>query len=189
MHRRLLQSFVVAVAAATLTVAPRSAEAQCSLGYTFTAWAGGASCYRLTTRTLTWDAAVQQATDFGGWLATLNTSVENTAARGFVNGTVAGNTSVFIGYNDIATENVFVWQNGEATHGFSNWSSGEPNNVGNEDATELLTNGAWNDLPTGLERYGLIESAVTSTVPEPSTYALLGSGLAFLGLVARRRRR
>src|SRR3712207_1253579 len=138
MARRLWQSLAAVAVAALVSAAPRTALAQCSAGYTFTSWSGGASCYRLTTSALTWDQAVAQASSFDGWLATLNTAAENTAARGFVNGTIAGNTSVFIGFNDIANEGQHVWLNGEATNGFANWNVGEPNNVSNEDATELL---------------------------------------------------
>ena len=43
---------------------------------------------------------------------------------------------------------------------YSNWNPGEPNNVRNEDCTELLANGKWNDLPcTGYSRYLVCDSS------------------------------
>lgn len=191
MHRRHLKGLVIAATTAALAAVPSTAEAQCSVGFTLTAYAGGSSCYRLTTVSSGWSAANAEALSFGGWLAAIGSASENAAARSFVDATLVGNNQFFIGFNDVASEGSFVWSNGEAVS-FTNWNGGEPNNVGNEDVTEMLSSGAWNDVPDSpnVPRYGLVESAVaTSTVPEPATVALLAGGLLGIGVVGARRRR
>jgi hypothetical protein len=57
--------------------------------------------------------------------------------------------------------------------------------------TPALQNGVFSytaDLPSDGRIAGNVTVAATSTVPEPSTYALLATGLGTLGLIARRRR-
>ena len=191
MQRSHLRGLVIAAAAAALAALPSTAEAQCSAGFTLTAYAGGSSCYRLTTISSGWSAVNAEAVSFGGWLAAIGSAAENAAARSFVDATLVGNNQFFIGFNDIASEGSFVWSNGEAVS-YTNWSGGEPNNLFDEDATEMLGSGAWNDIPDSpnAPRYGLVESAVaTSTVPEPATVALLAGGLLGIGFVGARRRR
>lgn len=41
---------------------------------------------------------------------------------------------------------------------------------------------------TGVTDFGVVTSTIVATIPEPSSYALMGLGLAGMGLVARRRR-
>ena len=190
MHRRLLQGLATAAAVLAIAAVPASAEAQCSAGFTFTSYAGGSSCYRLTTSASGWSTANAEAASLGGWLAAIGSVQENVAARAFVDATFVGNNQFFIGFTDAATEGTFVWSNGQAVT-YTNWNAFEPNNAGNEDVTEMLSNGSWNDIQDSpnTPRYGLIESAAVSTVPEPATVGLLGAGLAVLGAAARRRRR
>lgn len=191
MHRRLLQGLATAVAAAALAIAaaPASAEAQCSAGFTLTSYAGGSSCFRITSGSTSWTTANAEATSLGGWLAAIGSAAENAAARSFMDGIIGG-SQFFIGFTDVATEGAFVWSNGQAVT-YTNWNGGEPNNAGNEDVTEMLSNGTWNDIQDSpnAPRFGLIESAAVSTVPEPATVGLLGAGLAVLGVAAHRRRR
>ena len=190
MHRRLLQGLAAAVAAFTIAAVPASAEAQCSAGFTFTSYAGGSSCYRLTTGSSSWSTANAEAISLGGWLAAIGSVQENVAARSFVDATFVGNNQFFIGFTDAASEGTFVWSNGQAVT-YTNWNVGEPNNAGNEDVTEMLSNGTWNDIgdTPNTPRYGLIETAAVSTVPEPATMGLLGAGVVVLAGAAHRRRR
>jgi len=56
--------------------------------------------------------------------------------------------SVWIGGNDLATEDQFVWSDG-CKMSYSNWNTNEPNNYGNnEDCVHFIAakNGKWNDL-------------------------------------------
>ncbi|NBW77221.1 MAG: hypothetical protein EBR34_15720 [Sphingomonadaceae bacterium] len=46
---------------------------------------------------------------------------------------------------DEVVEGTWRWVTGE-TYSYSNWNSGEPNNSGNEDYVQFVSNGKWNDL-------------------------------------------
>ena len=87
-------------------------------------------------------------------LATINNATENQFITTEINNQATG--SLFIGYNDVASEGAFVWQSGQPSI-YTNWSLGEPNNVGDEDYTEIGNAGTWNDLPSTSSRRYLIE--------------------------------
>ena len=53
---------------------------------------------------------------------------------------------IWIGFNDEAQEGNFVWYD-QAPITYTNWAANEPNNAaGNENCTQILPNGTWNDL-------------------------------------------
>jgi hypothetical protein len=89
---------------------------------------------RITNSNLfTWDEANTEATNMGGYLATLtsegeNTFVVSTAFSGF---TALNNTygQLFLGATDRETEGIWKWVTGE-TWSFTNWHSGDSNNIG-----------------------------------------------------------
>ncbi len=82
------------------------------------------------------------------------------------------------------------WVTGE-TWSYTNWGAGEPNNAGflGEGGLEYRTDSKWNDANRLFEtnKAYVIEYDVPSTVPEPGSMALLGSGV--LGIFHRLRRR
>ena len=59
-----------------------------------------------------------------------------------------GMRNFWIGLNDINHEGRFVWASG-STSRYRNWNGKEPNNLGNEDCVQILTNSKWNDNKCG----------------------------------------
>ncbi|KAJ1142398.1 hypothetical protein NDU88_008723 [Pleurodeles waltl] len=55
------------------------------------------------------------------------------------------NKRVFLGINDKEEEGVFKLLDGNRIT-FANWNANEPNNGGDEDCVEMLSNGKWNDI-------------------------------------------
>ena len=142
-----------------------------------------AHTYAITSEAMTFAEAKAAAAALGGYLTTVNTKAENTfLTEKFY--AAYGNSALWIGANDIATENIWVWDNGTTSgdNGVTdnicgtgcnpkslaewpdgtrkwNWSgSGEPNNAGNEDCANITrSDGTWNDLRCSRNQYGIIE--------------------------------
>lgn len=97
----------------------------------------GHSYYR-STGGATWTTARTNCVNMGGHLVTITTSGEQSFIYGLW-------PSGWIGLTDEVTEGTWRWATGE-TYSYTNWNSGEPNNSGNEDYVQFVSNGRWNDL-------------------------------------------
>ena len=97
----------------------------------------GHSYYR-STGLASWTTAKSNCAAMGGYLVTVTTSGENSFLYNLW-------PSGWIGLTDEVTEGTWKWVTGE-TYSYSNWNSGEPNNSGNEDYVQFVSNGKWNDL-------------------------------------------
>ena len=97
----------------------------------------GHSYYR-STGSATWTTARTNCSNMGGHLVTITTSGEQSFLFGLW-------PSGWIGLTDEVVEGTWRWVTGE-TYSYKNWNSGEPNNSGNEDYVQFVSNGRWNDL-------------------------------------------
>ncbi len=101
----------------------------------------GHSYYR-STGTATWTTARSNCAAMGGYLVTITTAAEQSFIFNIW-------PSGWIGLTDEVTEGTWRWVTGE-TYSYKNWNSGEPNNAGNEDYVQFVSNGRWNDLPNNV---------------------------------------
>jgi hypothetical protein len=97
----------------------------------------GHSYYR-STGAATWTTARTNCANMGGHLVTITTSGEQSFLYALW-------PSGWIGLTDEVTEGTWRWVTGE-TYSYTNWNNGEPNNSGNEDYVQFVSNGRWNDL-------------------------------------------
>lgn len=122
-------------------------------GFTLLGTFGGHSYYRSVNLALP-DDAKQIAIELGGHLVTVNSQAEND----FLSAAAPGRS--LIGFSDRVIEGPenFIWETGEEAV-YRNWANGEPNNVGNEDYTEInfTASGSWNDIRSGTSRLFIVE--------------------------------
>jgi VCBS repeat-containing protein len=134
--------------------------------YTFIGDFNG-SKYYMSNNYYSWEQAKTEAESLGGSLAVINSLEENEFIR-----SNSGNNSKWIGYSDRDQEGSFEWANGSSSD-FTNWASGEPNNAGDEDYAEFMSNGKWNDLPRWNNLPYIVEfSGVKSSVDTQVTLAI-----------------
>jgi hypothetical protein len=178
-----MKRFTLAVAL-LLAASPVAASAQ-------TQWAGNGHYYQFVNTSVDWKGAFAAANassylGMQGYLATITSAGENAFIAA-----LAGKGAWLGGSDDVA-EGTWTWRNGpEAGQAFTytNWEPGEPNNSGNEDYLQInwWLPGGWNDASGPAIGY-VIEYSGVSSVPEPSSYAVIAVGLVGLGFAARRRR-
>jgi VCBS repeat-containing protein len=131
--------------------------------------------YYLSKNHETFLDAKQLATDAGGYLAAVDSEIENSFIVDNMKSIGNHHGSSWIGFSDDESEGNFKWINGSKST-FTKWQNGEPNNSGNEDYTELMSNGYWNDLPNDHHRRYVIEfSGSISSLPTVIEYAVSGS--------------
>jgi hypothetical protein len=151
---------------------------------------------------ISWTDASANATTKGGYLATITSAEENA----FVYSLVQDSNFWFVdsyshwmgpwlgGYQQVgATEPAggWNWITGE-TWSYTNWGGGNPNDgPPNQDRVHFIGWGAkgstWNDLANLSP--DLIHSYVVESVPEPSTFGLLGVGAFGLAAYTWRKRK
>jgi hypothetical protein len=139
-----------------------------------------AHTYAMTSAAMTFAEAKAAAAAVGGYLTTVNTKAENTFLTNEFYAAY-GNKALWIGANDIATEDTWVWDNGTTSgdsgvtdnicgtgcnpysnatwaDGTRKWNGSEPNDLNGEDCANITnSNGYWNDLDCDRDQYGIIE--------------------------------
>ena len=158
-----------------------------SILFVFSAYASAAPIFNDTTGhwydTVTgdWYTAEANALTLGGHLVTINDANE----QEWLNSNFDSSTLYWIGFNDFNIEGNWVWVSGELAT-YTNWVPGsEPNGYTRENAAIMNwgSPGKWNDWwCLTCSSVGIAEwvPATSSSVPEPGTLALVGSGLAGL---------
>jgi hypothetical protein len=101
----------------------------------------GHSYYR-STGSAYWTNARTNCSNMGGHLVTITSSGEQNFLYNLW-------PSGWIGLTDEVNEGTWRWVTGE-TYSYSNWNNGEPNNAGDEDYVQFVSNGRWNDLPNAV---------------------------------------
>ncbi len=113
--------------------------------------------YFLRATNSTWSASNAAASNAGGHLAIVRSATFNSWLRTAVDQAGYAGSSYWIALNDAATEGTFRWLNSNPVT-WTNWASGQPSNSGgNEDYTEVLADGSWNDANPSVSRIAVIE--------------------------------
>src|SRR4051794_12173738 len=99
---------------------------------------------------ITWDDAEAQAELLGGTLASITSSAENALVVQYFHG-LSGWVG---GYQpDGSTEPAgdWTWISGTENFTYTNWAAGQPDNsAAGENKIEVLTNGTWTDVASGI---------------------------------------
>jgi hypothetical protein len=131
----------------TLTTSASGVEPEDIPNFTYAGEFQGSNYYTSNSPS-TWTIAADNCAAQGGYLASIGSAAENS----YLNTLLPGVTQ-WIGFTDQVTEGVFEWTSGEPVV-YTNWNIGEPNNSSNEDYTQMLSSGVWNDSnPTAAYRY------------------------------------
>jgi hypothetical protein len=121
----------------------------------------GHSYYR-STGSAYWTNARTNCSNMGGHLVTITSSGEQNFLFNLW-------PSGWIGLTDEVNEGTWRWVTGE-TYSYTNWNSGEPNNAGNEDYVQFVSNGKWNDLPNAVSLPYVLEFEYVVTTSSWTLY-------------------
>lgn len=115
--------------------------------------------YYFCVEELDWLGAAAACADRGAFLASVRDDFEGDMFHG-LQPMGGGNylPDFWIGLNDRAVEGDFVWEDGTPA-GYTRWYAGEPNQMGEEDCTQVRSNGTWNDMACEDTRPGFACSA------------------------------
>jgi hypothetical protein len=120
----------------------------CMTDPTYTA--SGAHRYKLLTRAVDYDTAIDACAADGAHLAVVDSDEENEHLRTLIDG------DSWIGLDDLTVEGSFQWVTGAASP-FRRFPLGEPNNLVGEDCAQLQDSGSWNDAGCELPRRPICE--------------------------------
>ena len=129
----------------------------CPVGWHYKVNGDQRYCYKVLRSVPTnWAQAKTACREENGYLAEITTDAENEAVLQYLR-KFYRTSNVWIGLNDIETENEFEWANSKTKLGdFKDWYIGEPNNWrGNEDCVFIYKNTwQWNDRGCSLNFNG-----------------------------------
>ena len=120
----------------------------------------GTSKYYRSNFNRTWLESRDTSSAAKGYLVAIDSAVENQ----WLVDNVAAN--IWIGLNDILTENTFKWIAGSSTSTYLNWDGSEPNDSGNiytEDYIEMYISGKWNDVYNATAKQFVVEYTIDGT--------------------------
>jgi PEP-CTERM motif len=179
---------LMTVAVAALLIAPTTAQAQvsCTAATAMTSFAGYVSCAGAYTGNINGSAGelTQLTSLFGGTWTWAGKSDD--AGFGPFTSSPATTTSGMITFDALVTGKFVVGVKAGTGYSFYQFDGG----IAGILSVPYETIGAavnGNGIPLGASHVALYRGPM-NVVPEPSTYALLGTGLLSLGAVARRRR-
>lgn len=130
-----------------------------------------------------WWIAENNAIALGGHLVTIN----NQAEQDWLVNKFGSTLAYWIGLNDFVSDNHYVWSSGEPVT-FTNWARYYDNNSDWYDSIVMNSEGAgkWNYACLPCASSGIAEWQ-TNSVPEPSTFVLMGMGLTTMAIWEMRR--
>ena len=125
-------------------------------------------CYSLSSTKATWADAKSRCNANGGWLTSMQSEdIYHWFADKLIS---TGESLVWIGLNDIASEGTFVWANGDAP-GYIRWDKNEPSG---DDCVVILRSGMMRDRSCSsqynyvCQTTALTRSAAPTPAPLPS---------------------
>ncbi|XP_072456996.1 CD209 antigen isoform X3 [Notamacropus eugenii] len=109
------------------------------------------SCYHFSVNRKSWEVAKEMCEAEDSNLVIINSSEE----QKYLKQKTSSNQRWWVGLSDKKKEGTWHWVDGTTlTQAF--WNEGEPNNAGDEDCCEMISQG-WNDAPCSKENYWICE--------------------------------
>merc|ERR1719228_2737597 len=112
-------------------------------------------CFNVFSTEVAWADAQTACEGYGGNLATIESAAEQTAVEGLLAG-----TDIWIGLNDITTDQEWTWYDG-ATFSYDNWWTNRPKNNADQDCVKMKT--------TGLGMMGQLSAMITGGLTDLRT--------------------